>query len=479
MASTGYAGVEGRSSVEYLFVTIGACVVLTLIARPRLTYVVLLPFWLVIWLGEGFRWGDRLPVAPQLLCFGLVLAVRLLRGHPLPLLTAVVRNRPLLLFLGLFAAALIHGIASSADPETIKQDAAMFFYFPAMYALVAGTPNLNIRRVLMGISIIAVAAVAKVLYLYQVPVGATWLNDWQASVTVGNSPLDSRVLLRGADVFFFLCAAFPIATVLVRPRLFKRLNTLLLLVPLGVGMYFSSTRSNWIGFGAMILMQVAVLSVRNLAGARTRIGLLMGLVLLVGLAWGMGMDQYSLIHKVTVRFAAQDRETSVQFRTSEAEALVKTVGSSFLLGLGFGSTFRQPMSSSDAQGGWSHNAYLFLYLKMGVIGVLVYLAVLARGFKRCWQICLTCRDPEELSLHLGLFGALVCLCVLSVAVNKNFAVSGALFSGLALGAYHRVPQPPLPERRWRFRPAREGLHGRLPALAGETSVSMPATISRV
>jgi hypothetical protein len=77
---------------------------------------------------------------------------------------------------------------------------------------------------------------------------------------------------------------------------------------------------------------------------------------------------------------------------------------------------------------------------------------------------MTSQDPDEISLHLGFLGALVCLCVLSLTVNKNFAVSGAIFSGLALGMCHRLPRGPRSEQRGAFVAPRHAVRDQAPRL---------------
>jgi O-antigen ligase len=96
------------------------------------------------------------------------------------------------------------------------------------------------------------------------------------------------------------------------------------------------------------------------------------------------------------------------------------------------------MATIETRTGFNHNGYLYLYLKMGAIGLVVYLMLLKKAFAHLWRLCVRQRQGRDLTMHVGFLGALVCLCVLSFAVNKIFAVSGAMFSGLALGFCDRT-----------------------------------------
>lgn len=433
-----------------LFV-VGAVVAgIGILAFVPLEYCILLPFCSIMWLGESFHLGGRLPFAPHVVFFGVMLAKRLVRRRSGAFLEVILRNRPLLLFCLLFAGALFYGIASSADPKTMKEDASSILYFVAMYAVIASTPDLNMRRVITGVVIVSSLAAAKVIYLYVVPVDAQFGNDWQATVLAGNSALGSRIILYGADVYFVLAAAFPFSTLLIKPQIYKMLSALPLLTMMGIGMLLSLTRSNWIGFAAVIVTQMLVLCWRSAFTIGTHSKFLFGIGIIVAIVAALvASGDYSPVPRVSQRFAEGDSTGSLSLRSDETDALLESVGSSVLVGRGIGSRYADPMNNGTLTG-FSHNGYLFLYLKMGLLGVLLYAGILTECFRRLWRACMASRELGDLSLHIGLLSAMVGLCVLSLTVNKNFDVSGALFGGLAVGFCHQARRNRTSERRSRL-----------------------------
>lgn len=423
--------------VTVLIAALGCAAIVGFLVWVPFEYCILLPFCSVMWLGPNFHLGGTMPVAPHVLLFGLVLAKWVVQLRSGTVFDPIVRNGSLLLFCSLFVGAVFYGLARSATPAIIKEDATSFLYLMGMYAVFASS-QVNLSRVINGIVFAAAVSSFKVLYLCMVPVNAMWSNDWQATVLPGKSVVDSRIILNGADVYFVLAAAFPLAVVLVRPQVSKLIWAVPALTLIGVGLVLSSTRSNWLGFGAMVCTELVVLSRHGVAkrGGRSRIrgGLCAVVVLLAALAM---LGEYSPLPRIVQRFGEGDSTGSVSLREAEANALLESVGSSVLLGLGMGGQYPDPINSGMPTG-FSHNGYLFLYLKMGLVGVVVYAVALTKALARLWRGCALTQVEEALRIRAGLLGALVGLCVLSVTVNKNFDVSGALFTGLAFGVAEQV-----------------------------------------
>jgi len=420
-----------------LFSTAVMAVALILVYVP-LEYCILLPFCSIMWLGEGFRLGQVLPFGPHVALFGIVLLKRFMRRRPRALIDVILRNGPLALFCLMSAGSVLYGVALGAPIGGAIGDVSTILYFVAMYAVIAATPDLNMRRLITGVVSITALAVVKVLYLYAVPVGARWDNDWQASVLVWGSGLSSRIILNGADVFFVLAAAFPVSNLMIKPQISKLLSAVPALGMIVIGLLLCSTRSNWVGFAVIIFSQILIVSCRILASGAIRSKSILGVALLLAIAGAFSISgDYSPLPILQARFAEGDTRGSLSLRAAERDALLESVGSSFLFGRGMGSQYPDPIHNGEPTG-FNHNAYLYLYLKMGLVGVLLYVGILAHCCGRFWHRLMGLRETDDLILHLGMLSALLGLCVLSLTVNKLFDVSGALFTGLAVGMCHQV-----------------------------------------
>jgi hypothetical protein len=402
-----------------------------------LRWLTLLPFASVIWLGEGFHADGRLLLSPHVALAALVVFAALARG-PLELVAALCRRRAMVVFLILLVASALIGVLGDAEMSVVKIDLSPLLYFVAAYAVAAA----RLRRledaawITRGILLLTALALVKVIYLGTIVGGvADWENDWQALVEIGATPLDTRIILRGADLFWFVGAAVLLGRLQTTPGTAGKLRLLPMVAVLGIGMLFSATRSNWLGFGAGMLAQWLLALRLGLVSGRQlkRFGAaLLLLALLVGIA--ESQPEYSLREKLRARLEKPGQELAMSIRMAEAQALVESVGWSVLLGRGLGSEYTYVDSLQGmVRSHWSHNGFLYLYLKAGLAGVAAYLVLFCAALRVVWRRATATADPHERATCLGLLGALVCTAVLSLAVNKIFAVSGALFCGLLLG----------------------------------------------
>jgi hypothetical protein len=402
-----------------------------------LRWLVLLPLASVIWLGEGFHAEGRTPLSPHVALAALVVFSALARG-PLDLAAALCRRRAMVVFLILFFLAALMGVLGEAEMGVVKTDLAPLLYFLVAYAVAAA----HLRRledaewIARAILVLTALALVKVLYLGTVVGGvANWENDWQALVEIGSSPLDTRIILRGADLFWFVGATVVLGRLQTTPGAAGKLRLLPWVIVLGVGMLFSATRSNWLGLAAGLLAQwllalrLGLISERQLK--RFGAALLL-LAVLVGIA--ETQPEYSLREKLRARLEKPGQELALSIRVAEAQAIVESVGWNVALGRGLGSEYTYVDSLTGwMRSPWSHNGFLYLYLKMGLAGVTAYLFLYGGALRVAWRRAVASDEARERAACLGLLGALVCTAVLSLAVNKIFAVSGALFCGLMLG----------------------------------------------
>ena len=155
-----------------------------------------------------------------------------------------------------------------------------------------------------------------------------------------------------------------------------------------------------------------------------------GLLALLALAFSPAAQRFA----AGLVYAAGARHWTVTFRLLESQGVIAAVGAVYGLGSGMGSTYTywDLERSTFTRTTWTHNAYLQWLLKTGVLGLAVFL-VLVVGAGRMASRMIRSRHPWAPGL-LGMLGGLVAVLVLSIAVNKVFEFSGAVFLGVALGA---------------------------------------------
>jgi hypothetical protein len=128
---------------------------------------------------------------------------------------------------------------------------------------------------------------------------------------------------------------------------------------------------------------------------------------------------------------AAGRGVTIQIRVLETEGAFTAILESGGLGSGLGGTF-EFLNAEDGvreKTTFVHNGFVQLLLKLGVIGLLLFLLLIV-AVERQAVLLLARGHPWSEGL-VGLLGALNAVLVLSLAVNKLFALSGAMFIGVA------------------------------------------------
>ena len=193
----------------------------------------------------------------------------------------------------------------------------------------------------------------------------------------------------------------------------------------------AATRSNWIGFGVGVLVCVFIgPASAHVRGRRVALALVgCALVAVISLALVPAAQRF--VGKLVD--AATARQWTMTFRVMESKGVLSAIESVYGLGSGMGSTYTywNIERSMMERATWTHNAYLQWLMKTGVVGLFVFLALMARAGRLATGL-IRARHPWAPGL-LGVLGGLAAVLVLSVTVNKVFEFSGAMFLGLALG----------------------------------------------
>jgi O-antigen ligase len=379
-------------------------------------------------LGEGLVLPG-MPLGVAQLGYLLIIAVVLLRrSEYLPRLTGPL-DRGMAALVLVSAVATVVGVFGGHEAAAIKDDVVSVIFLVVTYVatrtLVRTTREFDI--VLAAILFGSFLAALKLAYLVVTPVPVGWTGPWQAvRLQLFGIP---RVVLRGADVFFVVSTLIVVARAMSKGRV--TLGAGVAGVFSLAGLAISATRSNWIGFCVGLLTFVVAGPVRAHVRVRRVAAGLAGCALIAVI----GLALFPTVQRFAERMAdaAGARQWTVTFRLLESQGVLTAIGSVYGLGNGMGSTYtfwdieRSVMQRTT----WTHNAYLQWLMKTGVVGLLLFLVLMA-GAGRMASRLIRARHPWAPGL-LGMLGGLVAVLVLSVTVNKVFEFSGAMFLGLALG----------------------------------------------
>jgi O-antigen ligase len=378
--------------------------------------------------GESLRL-PLMPLSVAQTAFVIVLlftaAKYILTNNSLCYFSGLIDSSLFVFSLWLFLSIII-GLYSNASLTSIKNDLVPLFVLIASYMMTRLTvrDTLSMRIVIGGILFGSTVAALKLLFIAVYPVVVNWNGPWQAQrITEGYGII--RVILNGADMFFVVSAIFVLVVcMIVRvPGRFKVLTGILAVI----GVVLSGTRSNWVGL-VIGLIFVGIIAVLFSLFRWRRVFLVgtIGVILLVTV-----VTLSPSLKKIASDAGASimSRERSLVVRFLENQSILSEINKSVVFGNGMGSTYEYFGLSDMVSAQWSHNGFLMLILKIGILGLMLFLFVVY-----C-VIQLACRlvragHPWQAEL-LGLIGAIVAVLVLSIGVNKIFSFSGSMFLGAA------------------------------------------------
>jgi O-antigen ligase len=268
-------------------------------------------------------------------------------------------------------------------------------------------------------------AALKGLYLFLTPVTVDWDGVWQARRIV--EPGVVRIILRGADVLLV------VSTVVVATRWWFGRRMSWPIAAAGAlsafGVLLSGTRSNWAGLAGGLAWLGAVWVTCSKATIRRAVmaGILCAVILIITFTASEGARR---LGDAAVAVAT-GRLHTVDFRRIESIAVLDAAWQTYGLGAGFGATYEywDIGKGSVVRTPWSHNGYLEILLKTGVLGLLVSLSLVWHSFRL--TLASIRRGHPWADRVLGVQGGLVAILVLSLTTNKFFELSGPMFLGFA------------------------------------------------
>ena len=272
-----------------------------------------------------------------------------------------------MIFLALALATFITAIVSQNNIFLWTREflmlAGFLFYFPVREVM----KEQRGRKVVLGaFFLIALIVAAKNLYRYRSgALIATFMWELLGARQAVNEPL------------FFAVIIFAVAAWMTTARRWVQTTCLVVIVFFSLSLILTFSRGYWLG----TLVGVVVLFLLGKREERKRLGFL-GLIAGVG---GIGVlffvfrqIFYDLMLTIVGRFftsAIAFEDKSVLNRVAESRAVWDLISKNPIAGAGLGAevTFFHIMRRSTQHTYYIHNAYLYLWFKFGIVGLLVFL----------------------------------------------------------------------------------------------------------
>lgn len=234
----------------------------------------------------------------------------------------------------------------------------------------------------------------------------------------------------------------------------------------GATMLLSGTRTYWISSGIVFLLAL-LLAGRLRRGAPAgwpfRVALLGGVAAAVGGALmgdasptALRLRERAGLLGSFVEGGGAVVDPSVLHRLQETQTALDRIARHPVVGYGLG--YRIPFRGlpgvpgevAHAETTFLHNGYLFLLLKLGAVGLAVFLWFLWRLVRVQWIVADALRDPGDKGLAFGFLLSVVGIAVMSVTTSKFADAPTTLFLGVFSGIlyvrarWEYVPPPAVP-----------------------------------
>lgn len=396
-------------------------------------------------LGPGLVKGQELAL---FLLFSLAL-LKALRAKPLG--AYWVWLRPVMFFLGLAGLATAVGMFISNSPyKDVLQDARNMAGWLMVFVLVyLVRTQSQLDRLFTGL--ISCGALVAIAVIAQFLTGRTFLQDAPVQQLVTLSEGVSDVIRSGAGGGIYIMI-FSLLLLLggVLTKTARWYIALPLMVLLTAGLVVTFGRGLWIA--AVIASLLLAYQVQRWEG-------LVKLVLLGGLSLVLGLAALTAVKPRTVEATIDralsttreslDPDTTLGWRAEETRYALQRIGERPLVGIGFGTPYkplvrlngRTVTEQDEYLTRYIHNAYLGLWLKMGIFG-LVFAAWLSWGtVSRALNLLASVKTPRsKVQVAAVLCGFLVIL-MISFTQPEWLTQPGVAFVGLMLGSLiciHRI-----------------------------------------
>lgn len=283
---------------------------------------------------------------------------------------------------------LIQGKLFSKNPSSLAEFRQFFGWLALPVALWLTWRNENsVHRIIMVIALIASAAM-----LFQLLTGIQIIYGFRGAEELSKEFRDVKRSAIGGGVVFLCYAGYYLFFRVCDAERGRALSFLGLILILG-GLVATFTRGIWLGFffGGILFL---VLTPKFRIGKSAAISLVALACLSAGLAITLAVPRVSeaLVDRVTRVADEGARGTSFGYRFSENSQAWSAIQTAPILGKGLGAQFKTVYNQSGNTTGFAgdeaafiHNTYLFLWVKLGILGVLypIFLVIGLYSYLRC------------------------------------------------------------------------------------------------
>jgi O-antigen ligase len=305
-------------------------------------------------------------------------------------------NIYIVFFFFLLAVSIIVGLRNGVDSLFLKQDFKKFL-LPVLYFICCVNLADSPRRIqVLLISILSIAFVKSCIGVIFYLQGLGFVYEYDKIV----------VFLETADHLIFVT----IITVVFSFIIYKRVtgNRILLLLflifPMFFSVLFSYRRHSWVGL-LLSLLILFFLSPTSRKFRMVAMGGCMSLILLSLMSFASLSESIPSTNFLTNRFLSvfDSKQGSNVMHVAEWRVALEDSLENPLFGLGLGSTHRHLVGHEDIPNDIVHNAFLMLWMKMGLLSVVLFLWCLIRYFRFSTNVAKKGRESTLKALQVGLF----------------------------------------------------------------------------
>lgn len=304
------------------------------------------------------------------------------------------RRLPLFLFMLCYGIALYTGMSDGNNGVLIKEDAKKFM-LPVVYFIACLNVLDSKEKIHRLVGIVSVATLMKLLLAIFSYIRGTGFVYGNAQVVF----LETADLLVVVTVSVVLIAFFVYQPLTAENILFP----LVLGAPLIFALIYSNRRNAWLGIILALLMLFALTPVKM----KLRFGTVLAVAVFVGLsmaAIAMPINGVPSSDVLASRFASISDKTdkSNEAHLNEWAVTIDALREHPVLGLGFGGEHAPVPGDDTINRHTVHNAFLMLYMKMGILSVLLFGWCLFQYLNSSLHNLLATRDRLSDPLMVGL-----------------------------------------------------------------------------
>ncbi len=353
-------------------------------------------------------------------------------------------NRPLLAFAGALLFSIFPALYYGNGMLWWLRDLSPLLNYLVFFIFVnTARGDADLRRPVAIFVVFCYLVTLRDLLSFAGPGGGAWTLYTFLDTWVVRGP--------GGAVFwqsaFFLC----LGTLLFETRPGRVVFLLVSMAFFGATLVVSGTRTYWLSTLFVFGLALALAGRLRRAGRAGRpfqaaLFLIGALVLAAGLFGGGSgrtrerlRERFALLE--TVLRGEGEQDYSWLARVLEAQYALERVERQPVVGRGLG--YRIPFRGTPgARGGeegqiqetlFLHNGYLFMLLKLGGVGLAVFLWFLVRLMRMQWDLAIVLDDPAHKGLAFGFFLSVVGIAVMSLTTSKFADAPTTLFIGAFSG----------------------------------------------